>query len=93
MQIIRPGGMERPTDAYKETHNLLLAKADTYSGSQVSNLQVCLSLPGQRAAAAGDLVFQGCEAAPADDGCVGEVGGGVDSMCREQPGAGREQDY
>ncbi|XP_020403291.1 tic62 protein isoform X1 [Zea mays] len=38
--IIRPGGMERPTDAYKETHNLVLAPEDTYVGGQVSNLQV-----------------------------------------------------
>ena len=32
--------MERPTDAYKETHNLVLANEDTYFGGQVSNLQV-----------------------------------------------------
>ncbi|KAI5066014.1 hypothetical protein GOP47_0018638 [Adiantum capillus-veneris] len=38
--IVRPGGMERPTDAYKETHNLLLAEADKLFGGQVSNLQV-----------------------------------------------------
>eukprot|EP00249_Psilotum_nudum_P017678 c26437_g1_i1 orf=303-3755(-) len=38
--IIRPGGMERPTDAYKETHNLVLAEGDTFFGGQVSNLQV-----------------------------------------------------
>ncbi|KAJ8621043.1 hypothetical protein MRB53_029572 [Persea americana] len=38
--IVRPGGMERPTDAYKETHNLVLANEDTYFGGQVSNLQV-----------------------------------------------------
>ncbi|KAL2652762.1 hypothetical protein R1flu_020890 [Riccia fluitans] len=38
--IVRPGGMERPTDAYKETHNLRLAEADTLFGGQVSNLQV-----------------------------------------------------
>jgi len=38
--IIRPGGMERPTDAFKETHNLVLAPEDTYVGGQVSNLQV-----------------------------------------------------
>lgn len=38
--IVRPGGMERPTDAYKETHNMVLAPQDTYSGGQVSNLQV-----------------------------------------------------
>ncbi|XP_077233216.1 NAD(P)-binding Rossmann-fold superfamily protein isoform X2 [Tasmannia lanceolata] len=38
--IVRPGGMERPTDAYKETHNIVLASEDTYFGGQVSNLQV-----------------------------------------------------
>ncbi|XP_059076018.1 protein TIC 62, chloroplastic isoform X3 [Cryptomeria japonica] len=38
--IVRPGGMERPTDTYKETHNLVLASKDTYFGGQVSNLQV-----------------------------------------------------
>lgn len=30
--IIRPGGMERPTDDYKETHNLVLSGADTKWG-------------------------------------------------------------
>ncbi|RRT58879.1 hypothetical protein B296_00027051 [Ensete ventricosum] len=39
-QIVRPGGMERPTDSYKETHNIVLANEDTYFGGQVSNLQV-----------------------------------------------------
>ncbi|CAL9022077.1 unnamed protein product [Prunus brigantina] len=38
--IVRPGGMERPTDAYKETHNTTLSKEDTLFGGQVSNLQV-----------------------------------------------------
>uniref|UniRef100_A0A7N0T265 NAD(P)-binding domain-containing protein n=1 Tax=Kalanchoe fedtschenkoi TaxID=63787 RepID=A0A7N0T265_KALFE len=38
--IVRPGGMERPTDAYKETHNITLAEEDTLFGGQVSNLQV-----------------------------------------------------
>ncbi|PIA52479.1 hypothetical protein AQUCO_01000393v1 [Aquilegia coerulea] len=38
--IVRPGGMERPTDIYKETHNVSLAKEDTLFGGQVSNLQV-----------------------------------------------------
>jgi hypothetical protein len=32
--------MERPTDSYKETHNLALAEADKLFGGQVSNLQV-----------------------------------------------------
>lgn len=39
-QIVRPGGMERPTDAYKETHNVTLSTEDTLFGGQVSNLQV-----------------------------------------------------
>ncbi|KAI8532930.1 hypothetical protein RHMOL_Rhmol11G0256400 [Rhododendron molle] len=38
--IVRPGGMERPTDAYKETHNISLSNEDTLFGGQVSNLQV-----------------------------------------------------
>lgn len=33
--IVRPGGMERPTDAYKRTHNVVLAKQDTRFGGQV----------------------------------------------------------
>lgn len=32
--------MERPTDAYKETHNVSLSQEDTLFGGQVSNLQV-----------------------------------------------------
>lgn len=40
LQIVRPGGMERPTDAYKETHNITLSQEDTLFGGQVSNLQV-----------------------------------------------------
>lgn len=35
--------MERPTDAYKETHNVTLSEEDTLFGGQVSNLQVKLS--------------------------------------------------
>ncbi|KAJ0980340.1 hypothetical protein J5N97_008595 [Dioscorea zingiberensis] len=38
--IVRPGGMERPTDAFKETHNITLAYEDTLFGGLVSNLQV-----------------------------------------------------
>eukprot|EP00271_Cylindrocystis_brebissonii_P009285 TRINITY_DN23_c0_g1_i2.p1 TRINITY_DN23_c0_g1~~TRINITY_DN23_c0_g1_i2.p1 ORF type:complete len:935 (-),score=345.12 TRINITY_DN23_c0_g1_i2:1871-4675(-) len=38
--IVRPGGMERPKDDYKLTHNLRLAPADTLSGGQVSSLQI-----------------------------------------------------
>ncbi|XP_059435063.1 protein TIC 62, chloroplastic isoform X2 [Corylus avellana] len=42
--IVRPGGMERPTDAYKETHNIALSQEDTLFGGQVSNLQKQLQL-------------------------------------------------
>lgn len=42
LQIVRPGGMERPTDAYKETHNITLSEEDTLFGGQVSTLQVIL---------------------------------------------------
>ncbi|CAI0377141.1 unnamed protein product [Linum tenue] len=38
--IVRPGGMERPTDSYKATHNVTLSTEDTLFGGQVSNLQV-----------------------------------------------------
>ncbi|XP_057527614.1 protein TIC 62, chloroplastic isoform X2 [Amaranthus tricolor] len=38
--IVRPGGMERPTDSFKETHNMTLAQEDTLFGGLVSNLQV-----------------------------------------------------
>ncbi|BDA45967.1 probable protein TIC 62, chloroplastic at N-terminal half [Coccomyxa sp. Obi] len=38
--IVRPGGMERPTDEYKRTHNVTLAPKDTLFGGQVSRLQV-----------------------------------------------------
>ncbi|KAI4387733.1 hypothetical protein MLD38_000142 [Melastoma candidum] len=38
--IVRPGGMERPTDAFKETHNITLSVEDTLFGGLVSNLQV-----------------------------------------------------
>jgi len=38
--IVRPGGMERPTDSYKDTHNVILQPADTLFGGQVSRLQV-----------------------------------------------------
>ena len=37
--IVRPGGMERPTDSYKETHNVRLSKADTLFGGQVRLLR------------------------------------------------------
>lgn len=38
--IVRPGGMERPTDAFKETHNLTLSTEDALFGGLVSNLQI-----------------------------------------------------
>lgn len=38
--IVRPGGMERPTDTYKLTHNVRLAPRDTWFGGLVSRLQV-----------------------------------------------------
>ncbi|XP_042002902.1 protein TIC 62, chloroplastic-like [Salvia splendens] len=38
--IVRPGGMERPTDSFKETHNVTLSEEDTLFGGLVSNLQV-----------------------------------------------------
>lgn len=36
------GGMEKPTDSYKKTHNLVVAQRDTTFGGQVSRLQVRL---------------------------------------------------
>jgi hypothetical protein len=33
--IVRPGGMERPTDDYKKTHNLVLKPRDSTFGGQV----------------------------------------------------------
>ena len=38
--IVRPGGMERPQDDYKVTHNVALSPRDTRFGGQVSRLQV-----------------------------------------------------
>ncbi|KAH6789323.1 Rossmann-fold superfamily protein [Perilla frutescens var. frutescens] len=38
--IVRPGGMERPTDSFKETHNITLSEEDTLFGGLVSNLQI-----------------------------------------------------
>lgn len=34
------GGMERPTDTYKRTHNMVLKPRDSTFGGQVSRLQV-----------------------------------------------------
>ena len=44
VQIVRPGGMERPTDAFKETHNITLSAEDTLFGGLVSNLQVYIHI-------------------------------------------------
>jgi len=38
--IVRPGGMERPTDDYKQTHNTNIYPQDTQFGGQISRLQV-----------------------------------------------------
>ncbi|CAM6086535.1 unnamed protein product [Calypogeia fissa] len=44
--IVRPGGMEKPTDAFKETHNLVLDIAESRFGGQVSSLQVAELIGG-----------------------------------------------
>lgn len=36
--------MERPTDTFKETHNITLSQEDTLFGGLVSNLQVFILL-------------------------------------------------
>ncbi|KAK1261232.1 hypothetical protein QJS04_geneDACA023837 [Acorus gramineus] len=36
--------MERPTDAFKDTHNMVLANEDTLFGGLVSNLQVFIHI-------------------------------------------------
>jgi uncharacterized protein YbjT (DUF2867 family) len=38
--IVRPGGMERPTDDYADTHGMVLCREDTRFGGQVSRAQV-----------------------------------------------------
>ena len=38
--IVRPGGMERPKDDHKLTHNVLLQKRDTLFGGTLSRLQI-----------------------------------------------------
>jgi hypothetical protein len=38
--IVRPGGMERPGDDWKDTHNVRLGPRDKMFGGQVSRLQV-----------------------------------------------------
>lgn len=42
------GGMERPRDDYKLTHNVRLATRDKLFGGQVSRLQVRLALLDRR---------------------------------------------
>ncbi|PPS11364.1 hypothetical protein GOBAR_AA09267 [Gossypium barbadense] len=41
--IVRPGGMERPTDAFKETHNITLSTEDTLFGGLVAELMACMA--------------------------------------------------
>ncbi len=46
--IVRPGGMERPTDTYKRTHNVTLGAQDTLFGGQVapaSHLWISAAMP------------------------------------------------
>ena len=38
--IVRPGGMERPGDDWKDTHNVRVGPRDQLFGGQVSRLQV-----------------------------------------------------
>eukprot|EP00242_Pyramimonas_sp_CCMP2087_P011901 CAMPEP_0198203606 /NCGR_PEP_ID=MMETSP1445-20131203/6910_1 /TAXON_ID=36898 /ORGANISM="Pyramimonas sp., Strain CCMP2087" /LENGTH=485 /DNA_ID=CAMNT_0043875065 /DNA_START=130 /DNA_END=1587 /DNA_ORIENTATION=+ len=38
--IVRPGGMERPTDDYEKTHKITLHAADSIFGGQISRRQV-----------------------------------------------------
>jgi len=53
--ILRPGGMERPTDEYALTHGTVLHPENTQFGGQVSRLQVaqlaaaCVAHPGAAA--------------------------------------------
>lgn len=37
--IVRPGGMERPKDDYKESHNLVIKPRDSLFGGQVCYLK------------------------------------------------------
>jgi hypothetical protein len=37
--IVRPGGMERPKDDYKVSHNLVIKPRDSIFGGQVRNTQ------------------------------------------------------
>lgn len=38
--IVRPGGMESPTDDYELTHNMKIEQRNSLAGGQVSNLQI-----------------------------------------------------
>lgn len=44
--IVRPGGMERPQDDYKETHSTVVMPRDSTFGGQVSRLQVAELVAG-----------------------------------------------
>ncbi len=57
--IVRPGGMERPTDDYADTHGTVLHGEDTRFGGQVSRLQVaqlCAECVASPSAAANKIV-------------------------------------
>ncbi|KAG7011687.1 Protein TIC 62, chloroplastic [Cucurbita argyrosperma subsp. argyrosperma] len=41
--IVRPGGMERPTDTFKETHNTTVSPEDTLFGGLVAELMACIA--------------------------------------------------
>lgn len=46
MRRCRPGGMEKPTDDHKLTHQTILAPANTRFGGNISRLQArCALLP------------------------------------------------
>ena len=53
--VVRPGGMERPTDDFRLTHGVVLCREDTRFGGLVSRSQVaevcvaCLASPGASA--------------------------------------------
>ena len=58
--IVRPGGMERPTDSYKDTHNVRLSPADTLFGGQVWRLQHVPSWESCMLSTAGSLLLHRC---------------------------------
>ena len=43
--IVRPGGMERPTDDHERTHAVVVAAPDTTFGGQISRRQVRPTAP------------------------------------------------